>query len=49
MAADIDKVYTTLKQIVRDWSVEGAQERDACYNPILNELKNLYKDQERFI
>ena len=39
---DVDRVYTTLKQIVRDWSSEGREERDFCYTPILNELKNLY-------
>lgn len=27
---DMDKVYTTLKQFVRDWSAEGAPERDKC-------------------
>ncbi len=48
MGPDVDKVCTTLKQIVRDWSIEGAEERDACYNPILNELKNLYLNQERY-
>ena len=39
---DVDRVYTTLKQIVRDWSSEGREEREFCYKPILNELKNLY-------
>jgi carnosine N-methyltransferase len=33
-----DKVHTTLKQIVRDWADEGANERKQCYEPILNEL-----------
>lgn len=38
----MDKVVTTLKQIVRDWSNDGKQERDICYRPILNDLNELY-------
>lgn len=32
---DMDKVHTTVKQFVRDWSAEGAAERDGCYGPVL--------------
>ncbi|EDO34821.1 predicted protein [Nematostella vectensis] len=39
---DMDKVYTTLKQFVRDWSEEGANERKACYSPIIDEIQNLF-------
>jgi len=35
---DMDKLRSTLKQFVRDWSVEGKPERDACYTPILEAL-----------
>ncbi len=28
---DMDKVRCTLRQMVRDWSAEGATERDECY------------------
>nr|XP_002129866.1 carnosine N-methyltransferase [Ciona intestinalis] len=35
---DLDKVKSTLKQIVRDWSVDGAEERDLCYRPIIEEI-----------
>lgn len=35
---DSDKVHITLKQVVRDWSDEGANERSQCYGAILNEL-----------
>lgn len=35
---DIDKVQTTVKQFVRDWSSEGAEERKMCYGPILEEI-----------
>ncbi|KAJ7028313.1 N2227-domain-containing protein [Mycena alexandri] len=35
---DMDKLRSTLKQFVRDWSVEGQEERDACYNPMKDAL-----------
>eukprot|EP00047_Mylnosiga_fluctuans_P020840 m.96984 g.96984 ORF g.96984 m.96984 type:complete len:371 (+) comp8649_c0_seq3:90-1202(+) len=39
---DMDKVYTTLKQLVRDWAAEGRAERDQCYGPVLAELARLF-------
>jgi len=39
---DIDKVQSTLKMLVRDWSEDGQKERDTCYKPILDELERLY-------
>jgi carnosine N-methyltransferase len=35
---DMDRVRSTLKQCVRDWSTEGHEERVACYQPILDAL-----------
>lgn len=35
---DIDRVKVTLKQFVRDWSEEGSTERNACYQPIIEEV-----------
>eukprot|EP01119_Soliformovum_irregulare_P017986 TRINITY_DN5435_c0_g1_i1.p1 TRINITY_DN5435_c0_g1~~TRINITY_DN5435_c0_g1_i1.p1 ORF type:complete len:417 (+),score=118.78 TRINITY_DN5435_c0_g1_i1:180-1253(+) len=35
---DMDKVKSTLRQFMRDWSEEGKTERDQCYKPILDEL-----------
>lgn len=43
---DMEKVKTTLKQFVRDWSVEGKSERDACYSPIISEIVKLYPPNE---
>ena len=43
----MDKVKTTLKQIMRDWSSEGELERDSCYTPVLKELNQLYSVDER--
>ncbi|XP_072019814.1 carnosine N-methyltransferase-like [Amphiura filiformis] len=39
---DMDKVSTTLKQFVRDWSSEGREERDACYGPIIEEIQRRF-------
>ncbi|KAK7816340.1 hypothetical protein U0070_020855 [Myodes glareolus] len=42
---DMDKLKSTLKQFVRDWSETGKAERDACYKPIIKEiLKNFPKE-----
>ena len=41
-ADDIDRVRTTIKQCVRDWSQEGAQERANTYKLITDELEILY-------
>ena len=38
----MEKVQSTLKQFVRDWSIEGQKERDQCYKPILEEIDNLF-------
>lgn len=36
--ADQEKVQATIKQLARDWSVEGIEERNACYQPIIDEI-----------
>lgn len=40
--ADQEKVQATIKQLVRDWSVEGTEERNACYQPIIDEILNQF-------
>ncbi|XP_074658210.1 carnosine N-methyltransferase-like isoform X5 [Tubulanus polymorphus] len=35
---DMDKVRTTIKQFVRDWSEEGATERELCYKPVVEDV-----------
>uniref|UniRef100_A0A5F8GS36 Carnosine N-methyltransferase n=1 Tax=Monodelphis domestica TaxID=13616 RepID=A0A5F8GS36_MONDO len=43
---DMDKLKSTLKQFVRDWSETGKAERDACYQPIIKEIvKNFPKER----
>ncbi|KAL0490037.1 carnosine N-methyltransferase [Acrasis kona] len=44
---DIEKVHSTLKQFVRDWSEEGSYEREKCYGPIIAELENIYAQDKR--
>ncbi|EJU01374.1 N2227-domain-containing protein [Dacryopinax primogenitus] len=41
---DMDKLRSTLKQFVRDWSAEGKKERDEQYEPILQALEEHFKD-----
>jgi len=41
---EVDKVKSTLKQFVRDWSKEGKIEREQTYTPIINALLEFYKD-----
>lgn len=36
---DHDKARSTLRQLYRDWSAEGASEREACYGPVLRQLE----------
>lgn len=36
---DMEKIQSTLKQFVRDWSEDGAEERKQCYQPILDEIR----------
>ncbi|CEG70080.1 hypothetical protein RMATCC62417_06035 [Rhizopus microsporus] len=40
---DMDKVRSTLKQFVRDWSKQGERERKLTYDPIIQELNTLFQ------
>ncbi|KAG0712853.1 Carnosine N-methyltransferase [Chionoecetes opilio] len=42
MVSDIEKVQSTIRQIVRDWSPSGAHERSQCYGPIINKIEQLF-------
>ncbi|KAJ7352117.1 N2227-domain-containing protein [Mycena albidolilacea] len=41
---DMDKLRSTLKQFVRDWSAEGRDEREACYKPMKDALLLHFSD-----
>jgi len=38
-ANDLEKSRSTLRQFYRDWSEEGAGERQACYGPVIKALQ----------
>lgn len=38
---NMDKLRSTVRQLVRDWSVEGADERQQCYKPLIDALMRL--------
>lgn len=42
---DMNKVFSTLRQFVRDWSQEGKPERDCVYQPILETLEMCFPDR----
>ncbi|KAG8528900.1 uncharacterized protein KY384_006589 [Bacidia gigantensis] len=42
--SDLDKARSTLRQLYRDWSAEGAHERNACYKPVLKDLDDNFPD-----
>ncbi|CAB1321632.1 unnamed protein product [Coregonus sp. 'balchen'] len=39
---DMDKLKSTIKQFVRDWSEAGQAERDSCYLPLIQEIQRLF-------
>ncbi|CCW60558.1 unnamed protein product [Phytomonas sp. EM1] len=44
---DMDKVFSTLRQFVRDWAGEGAPERDCVYSPILDALERCFPNRQQ--
>ena len=38
-ASDVNKAHSTIRQLYRDWSSEGAQERKQCYDFVLGHLE----------
>ncbi|XP_067376290.1 carnosine N-methyltransferase isoform X2 [Channa argus] len=43
---DMDKLKSTIKQFVRDWSEVGQGERDTSYKPIIQEIQRLFPDEQ---
>ncbi|CDJ67865.1 GD16577, related, partial [Eimeria necatrix] len=39
LSRNLSKVRSTLRQFVRDWAEEGAEEREAAYGPLLRALE----------
>ena len=44
----MEKVQSTLKQIVRDWSKDGEHERKACYEPIIMEIEACFPPDKKY-
>ena len=44
---DIIKMRSTLKLFIRDWAIDGLEERNSTYKPILNELQLYFKDRPK--
>ncbi|XP_028270120.1 carnosine N-methyltransferase isoform X2 [Parambassis ranga] len=43
---DMDKLKSTIKQFVRDWSETGQAERDSCYKPIIQEIMRIFPSDQ---
>ena len=41
------RIWSTLTLFIRDWAIDGNEERNSTYKPILNELKNFFKDRQK--
>ena len=46
-AMDVEKVHSTIKAIVRDWSGEGSSERQMSYDPILQRLETIFQGRRK--
>ena len=44
---DVDKARSTIRQLYRDWSAEGAEERDVCYTPVLDMVDETFGTKDR--
>ena len=42
-AEDIDKAHSTIRQFYRDWSAEGAQERQSCHGYVMDQLRAAFE------
>lgn len=40
--SDVDKARATVRQLYRDWSAEGAIERESSYGPVVSDLLRLF-------
>ena len=45
--SDVFKMRSTIKSMMREWSVQGKEERDNAFNPIIEEIESYFKEQSR--
>jgi len=43
---EMDKVKSILKQVVRDWSEDGEDERISCYKPVVSTITRLFPSDQ---
>ena len=43
-SGEINKLRSTLKLFIRDWTIEGKKERDLTYQPIIEQIKKYFSD-----
>ncbi|KAJ5226380.1 hypothetical protein N7468_007605 [Penicillium chermesinum] len=43
--SDVNKAHSTIRQFYRDWSAEGRAEREVCYDPVLQDLRNEFQSR----
>ena len=46
-SSDLDKARSTIRQVYRDWSAEGAEERWASYEPVLGAINQAFVTSDR--
>lgn len=44
---DVSKAHSTIRQFYRDWTKEGKGERDVVYGPILDDLEEIFGNQDK--
>ncbi|PYH95093.1 N2227-domain-containing protein [Aspergillus ellipticus CBS 707.79] len=44
-SSEVNKAHSTLRQFYRDWSAEGKPERDVCYAPVLQDLRDEFGER----
>jgi len=45
-SSDVNKAHSTIRQFYRDWSAEGRVEREVCYDPVLQDLRNEFQARQ---
>lgn len=45
--SDVHKMRSTLKSFVREWSAQGASERESAYAPVIQEVEMYFAELGR--
>ncbi|KAF3481243.1 uncharacterized protein GIQ15_04002 [Arthroderma uncinatum] len=44
-SSDVSKANSAIRQLYRDWSAAGAEERETCYGPVMRDLQAEFGEQ----